>query len=373
MPRKKTIADCENCNIDRYLDIVLSPRDVYVAARALKIEPVSFICQYCSVRTSSGIARFSLKHVGPQNLCVMKDREYCRLPCAKMFGEVAPTQIDRDFAVLQLRAASLFRQLSRVLPAMGDPLIDHGCGIFNHLPTSMEEADIKWSTVMYYNYDITKPFEPQMERHIRHMNEYLDGCKKYILDGESVEQATDKNKVIVPDYLNAVRAMSGRIAYASVPITTGPRYFEWLKSGGDPADKKAKEENVIKPNILAGRKIINSIRESIGCAVVDPTSFEEGDNEGWTQEDFYVFWDMIVQNMISEVIFLDGWNLSTGCSNELLSSLLSGRPIYDQRHKPLDANDAVKMVEDGLQQFHDFGLENPGLEKVLAKLRKLAD
>ena len=175
--------------------------------------------------------------------------------------------------------------------------------------------------------------------------------------------------------LKVVHNAVGRIVYCSVPITTGPRYFEWLKKGGDSDNITEKRKEIIVPNIRHARKTINQIRELLRCPVIDPTTIENVDayNRNWTEEQFYEFWDIVIQNAVSEIVFLDGWNFSTGCSNELLSAILGNKPIFYQNYSPMKIGDAVNMVEQGLNQFKEFGLENQGLEIVYKKLIELSD
>lgn len=158
-----------------------------------------------------------------------------------------------------------------------------------------------------------------------------------------------------------------RIAYASVPITTGKRYLDWRKTTPDPFDRTARQTYVIQPNIESARAAIRELRERRGCTVIDPTQLEEIKLD-WTQEDYYRFWDTIIQTLVTEIVFLDGWEYSTGCAHELVSAVHSGMPTFSQDGEPLPVERAVRMLQRSLQEYHEQGLDNPGLEKILNTL-----
>lgn len=172
--------------------------------------------------------------------------------------------------------------------------------------------------------------------------------------------------IISTEYLRDVFA-NNRIVYASLPITTGWRFLNWLQKAADPTDKVTKKEQVIDLNIRDGRITIAALRAELGCTVIDPTQLEDI-KLGWAQEDYYRFWDAIIKDVATEIVFLDGWECSTGCCHELISGLESNKPMFNQAHEPLTLSDAIRMIECSRDAFQKAGFPNPGLEKILNRL-----
>jgi hypothetical protein len=90
------------------------------------------------------------------------------------------------------------------------------------------------------------------------------------------------------DMLGSV--VEGRTAtYVSVPITTGPRFVEWVRScpntlpPGSLGDEDYRR-TVVEPNRAAAGELIRLLRRSLPGAVIDPTAL--GDIPGWSQADY---------------------------------------------------------------------------------------
>lgn len=160
-----------------------------------------------------------------------------------------------------------------------------------------------------------------------------------------------------------------RIIYASVPITTGWRYLDWLRYAKNPTDKDAREREVTQPNILSARKEIKKLRRRLRCTVIDPTQYENA-KMNWSQENYYSFWDSIIKYVVTEIVFIDGWECSTGCCHELISALEAGKPVFTQDRVPLSVEKAIEMISKSLDAYGKLGRENPALDHILKTLKK---
>lgn len=161
-----------------------------------------------------------------------------------------------------------------------------------------------------------------------------------------------------------------RIVYASVPITTGWRYLEWLGKTKDPTDKDAKKREVIDPNMESAHREIRKLRRRLRCMVIDPSQFEDA-KMNWSQEDYYSFWDSVIKTLVNEVVFMDGWECSTGCCHELISALEARKPIFTQDRTPLSVERAMEMIGKSLEAYRQLGRENPALEQILKTLGEM--
>ena len=160
---------------------------------------------------------------------------------------------------------------------------------------------------------------------------------------------------------------NNRIVYASLPITTGWRYLEWLKTAKDPNDKEAKYREVVTPNIKDGRKAIAALRRRLHRTIIDPSQLENI-KLNWEQVDYYRFWDAIIKDVATELVFMDGWECSTGCCHELISALEAGKPIYTQDYKPLSVETAAAMIDHSLEAYQLQGIKNDGLASIRNQL-----
>lgn len=160
---------------------------------------------------------------------------------------------------------------------------------------------------------------------------------------------------------------NNRIVYASLPITTGWRYFAWLQNTENSADKEAHYQDVILPNIEAGRVAIAKLRRRLRCTVIDPTQLENIKLD-WPQERYYQFWDVIIKEVAREIVFLDGWEFSTGCCHELLSALEAKKAIYNQAHELLSVDQAKKLIDRSQAVYREAGIPNEKLIKICQRL-----
>lgn len=133
---------------------------------------------------------------------------------------------------------------------------------------------------------------------------------------------------------------SNEIVYISTPINTGERFISWHKAIGRNLDINGSEyaeefaKNVFEPNIKYAKKCIDKIKKSANKVIIDSVTIEN-ETLNCTQEEFYLFLDKIIKELINKVIFLDGWEYSVGCCHELLSAVKYNRDIYSQDMKKL--------------------------------------
>ncbi len=121
----------------------------------------------------------------------------------------------------------------------------------------------------------------------------------------------------------------GHIAYVSMPITTGRRYFDVLSTHGiktvdelvQVVGKAALWELVIKPNIDEGIAFANALGHRENLLFIAPSIFE-AKKWRWTQDAYMSLWYRVIGEMAGRHVVMDGWEYSTGGVKEVMFSML---------------------------------------------------
>jgi hypothetical protein len=163
--------------------------------------------------------------------------------------------------------------------------------------------------------------------------------------------------------------------YVSTPITTGERFVRWRRSldpsvsESDPVYRAGLAE-VVQANVDHARPIVERVAETLAGHVIDPTRL--GSVNGWTQYDFHAFWTEVISRYASTVVFVDGWQFSTGCVLEFSAAVRAGRRILDERLKPLPASEALSLVRAASEEIRANGLPTATMDEAVRVLRTTA-
>jgi hypothetical protein len=133
--------------------------------------------------------------------------------------------------------------------------------------------------------------------------------------------------------MGAVRMLRGNrrglLAYVSMPITSGKRYFDVLSAHGAKdadelaakAGKGALYELVIKPNIQEGVAYADKLGlEKRDLLFIAPSVFE-AKKWRWSQDAYMAMWYRVLGEMVGNHFMMPGWEYSTGGVKEVLFSL----------------------------------------------------
>jgi hypothetical protein len=122
--------------------------------------------------------------------------------------------------------------------------------------------------------------------------------------------------------------------YVSAPITTGRRYAEWmstpaLRPEGTGADVDLGfVREVVQPNRARARRAVDELRRAGRGIVIDPAALN--DVPGWGQDDYRCLWAEVISRFASRVVFVDGWEFSSGCAYEFLVSMRLRIPVESE-------------------------------------------
>ena len=187
------------------------------------------------------------------------------------------------------------------------------------------------------------------------------------------------NEIVMDNIINIIKSFFGEneVVYISTPINTGRKYIDWYLSACKTINNsdlvEQRRKMVINHNIKNAKLCIEKIRKDTKKVIIDPTTFE---NEGlnWSQEEFYLFWDKVIKVLIDEIIFLDGWEYSIGCCNELLSAIKYNVCIKSQNMKPMNLHSAILLIHKSIDLYSKCNMsEENRLKSVLNKIEKCAN
>lgn len=146
----------------------------------------------------------------------------------------------------------------------------------------------------------------------------------------SYERMSDDERVNMNVVLGAYRSFRGErrklLAYVSMPITTGKRFFETLTANGvtsaqalaEKLGKDALYELVIRPNIDEGVALADRLGfERKDRLFIAPSVFE-AKKWRWSQDAYMSLWYRVIGELAGAHYLMDGWEYSTGGVKEAL-------------------------------------------------------
>jgi hypothetical protein len=160
-----------------------------------------------------------------------------------------------------------------------------------------------------------------------------------------------------------------------MPITTGRRYVDWLKSYPGVPDLSrsdihaAYERVVLAPNLEDARSLVQVLRHQLDPPLIDPSVFPNV--EGWSQSDYIELWSRVIDRYAARVIFTPGWQYSRGCVCELRVAVEARRTILDEELLPLTPRRAFDLIGQAVAELRALGLETPHADLALKALSPL--
>jgi hypothetical protein len=165
-----------------------------------------------------------------------------------------------------------------------------------------------------------------------------------------------------------------KLIYLSTPITTGQRYYDFVRGVGRdlPPDKRKhlSRKHVLEPNMAAARVVRERLAAQLNEPVIDPTAVDYKD---WGQEDYKVLWASVIERSARAVAFVDGWEYSNGCAFEFLTAVRTVKDLMDEHLQPLAPASGVKLVESAIPEIMHLGEDATFLKCVLRDLRSVVN
>jgi hypothetical protein len=184
-------------------------------------------------------------------------------------------------------------------------------------------------------------------------------------------------KLLLSAYSSVIPPRSA--TYCSTPITSGKYYFDWLARAGkrfddvDGLESEARGSHlleVIHANRSHSQKVVARLRQDHSY-VIDPAAV--ANLPGWKQADWLTFWEEVIAIHALEVVFVDGWEYSYGCSHEFWFAKSKDLLTYDERHNPLSRSQGSEMIRRAAREIQSKGGPVNRLESILSALEELPE
>jgi hypothetical protein len=165
--------------------------------------------------------------------------------------------------------------------------------------------------------------------------------------------------------------------YVAIPMTTGPRFLEWWERAGSALEfgSRAYENEwrhqVLLPNLAAAAPAVDGLRSRVGGPLIDPSKLEAV--SGWTQRDYHYFWQLVITEFVTQVVVLNGWELSIGSVKEVRTAVLRGICVLDENLRLLDAGAVIRNLAEAVKLLQRKQCPSTEFEEVLSELRTLPE
>lgn len=151
-----------------------------------------------------------------------------------------------------------------------------------------------------------------------------------------------------------------KAVYVSTPITTGPSFLAWRRQDpslveSHPGYDADHREQVVEGNLARAQQVVTRVRGAFAGPVIDPTRL--ADVEGWRQADYHRFWAEVVVSFAHTVVFVDGWQYSTGCAVEFAAAVRHRLALLDENLTAFEPARGVKLLAAGIADLSKAGLD----------------
>jgi hypothetical protein len=185
-----------------------------------------------------------------------------------------------------------------------------------------------------------------------------------------------------------------KVTYVSVPITSGPQLYSFMDKHGFKTQDEAKKDRpmflaeVIEPNMARGVAGAQRWAEKDGTAVIAPAEFDGalyrawGAGVHWGANDFMGMWVPLIDEKVTNMAMLKGWEYSNGCGEEYLSAVLmqmGRRPRNDitivdgESEKPIGLDEGISLIAGAFKDIMSRGIRPRNMAETLGILLEAED
>src|SRR3989344_536981 len=145
-----------------------------------------------------------------------------------------------------------------------------------------------------------------------------------LLLAESAPEKVDSINIV----LSAYRSIRGeRVIYASVPVTTGQRYYDVLDRYSVKTldellakNKDALKKEIIAPNISEGIVFADELAKKLNRTVIAPSVFE-AKKQRWSQNEYMFLWYRFIEERIKAIGLMKDSKYSNGSAKEVVRAI----------------------------------------------------
>lgn len=178
------------------------------------------------------------------------------------------------------------------------------------------------------------------------------------------------------------------ITYVSVPITSGPRLYDFMDRHGFKTMAEARADHalflkeVIEPNMAKGVEGSEVWREKLHGTVIAPAEFDgrlyrAWGKVHWNADDFMGMWVPLIDEKVTNMALLDGWQYSNGCGEEYLQAVLiqmgrrdrNNMTIMDaEEGRAMPLHEGIKLMADAFKDVLGRGIRPTNMAETLGIL-----
>jgi hypothetical protein len=157
-----------------------------------------------------------------------------------------------------------------------------------------------------------------------------------------------------------------KIVYASSPITTGLRMYSIFHKHHvtseiqlNSIDPLLFKRDIVQANSAAGITFAESIRRLGHPYVIAPGVFFA---QGWEQKHYISLWEKVIRTYADVICFNTDWQFSTGCVQEFLIGLQSGKELRNrQAFKLIEPQEELKKIKAAVNTIEKSGYSEMAL------------
>ena len=203
------------------------------------------------------------------------------------------------------------------------------------------------------------------------------------------EDLTNEHKLQAQFALAAFATLKAKnVTYVSVPITSGPRLYDFMdkykyKTAAEAKDHPKKFFNeVVEPNLEQGVAGSAYWVEKLHGTVIAPAEFEgrlrrQWGTIDWAQDDFMGMWVPLIDEKVTNMVMLDGWQYSNGSGEEYLQATLmqmARRPRSDitimdgEEGRPIKLDEGLTLMSAAFKDVISRGIQPRNMAETLGIL-----
>lgn len=157
------------------------------------------------------------------------------------------------------------------------------------------------------------------------------------------------------------------VVYTSTPITTGKNYLDWLQIGAQEGLNQdlaaSREVFVTSKNIEEATLFVRKVRAKYSDLVIDPTRLENINN--WDQGDYHKFWIKVIRQLVSTIVFANGWEYSNGSTLEYICGLEKGISLLTNDFQPLTPDAALIKLKIAGSKYKILNVQSDIIEEAI--------
>jgi hypothetical protein len=154
----------------------------------------------------------------------------------------------------------------------------------------------------------------------------------------------------------------GSCSYVAGPLATGRKYYELSAAGAFDAELLRSE------NENAMREFVRSLRSKSLTPVVDSGRLRVSQWTGAEHGDFFL---EVIRTLCKEVVFMDGWNFSSGATKEFVFSQRAGISCVDAQGLRLAVSRGRSLIVEASEYVATLGQSGEVFERRLRAIDEL--